>query len=538
MAAWDIPGEAAGAAGAAAGAEKYRGAAGVDPFAPPVGVLAGSGFAASGFDEGAYPEFFSAGAAAGAAGEEQAPAALTVTQLVDVTNSQLSRLGTLTIEGEISGFKGPARSGHLYFALKDEKSRIDVVVWRGRAAKLGFRPEDGQLVEATGTLDVYGGSGKLSFVIERLELAGLGQLARQVEELKRKLAAEGLFDDARKRPVPAFCQRVAVVTSMSGSVKGDVQRTLARRNPLVAIDFVNVPVQGAGAEAGIARGLAAADRLGADAILLVRGGGSWEDLMCFNTEVVARAIVACKTPVVTGIGHEPDVTIADLVADRRASTPTGAAESVAPSLQEIVDVINARRGRLERALTTCVARERKVSDDLGRRLALAVTSDLAVKAERVEALAARPVLADPGRYLQKLREDADRTEQRLVDALPRLVETRAARLDHLSARLVAAGEHVVPARAAAVEARATALGHAMAAQMSAHERALATAAASLEALSPLRVLSRGYAYVSTPAGAVVMHASDVAVGEELAVRMQDGTIAATVTRVEAGALGA
>lgn len=261
---------------------------------------------------------------------------LSVSSAVGLAKNTVKGLPPLSVVGEVSGFRGPnARSGHCYFSVKDEGSAMDVIVWRGIYEAAGFELRDGLEVTLNGSFDVYERSGRLSFVARKLSMAGEGLLRQKVAELARRLEAEGLMDPARKRRVPAFCERVCVVTSLSGAVIDDVKRTLARRNPLVVIDVVGCAVQGDHAPRTIvdALGRAAADA--PDAVLLVRGGGSFEDLMAFNDESVARAVAACPVPVVTGIGHEPDNSIADMVADRRCSTPTAAAESVAPDFATI-----------------------------------------------------------------------------------------------------------------------------------------------------------------------------------------------------------
>ena len=230
---------------------------------------------------------------------EKGAAPLSVTDAVALAKGAVSAWPTLVVNGEVSGFRGPnARSGHCYFEVKDDGASMSVIVWRGTAAKMGFELRDGLSVQLTGKFDVYKASGKLSFVASKVEAAGEGLLRQQVAELARRLEREGLMADERKRRVPVFCSRVCVVTSLSGSVIEDVKRTLARRNPLVEIDVVGCSVQGADAPATIVRALGTAASSRPDAILLVRGGGSFEDLMCFNDESVARAIAGCEVPVV------------------------------------------------------------------------------------------------------------------------------------------------------------------------------------------------------------------------------------------------
>ena len=275
---------------------------------------------------------------------EEAP--ISVTRALEDAKLCLGSLPLMVVAGEVTGFRGPnARSGHCYFQVKDDQSAMDVIVWRGTYAKCGFELRDGLTVQLTGGFDVYTGSGRMSFIARKLEASGEGLLRQQVAALARKLQAEGLMDEARKRPIPRFCTRVAVVTSLSGSVIDDVKRTLARRNPLVELQVVGCQVQGPGAPATIMRALQVAANARPDAILLVRGGGSFEDLMTFNDEMLARFVAACPVPVVTGIGHEPDTCICDMVADRRCSTPTAAAESVAPAIDELAQLTRDRQTR-------------------------------------------------------------------------------------------------------------------------------------------------------------------------------------------------
>ena len=292
---------------------------------------------------------------------------LSVSDAVELAKGQVSHWPSMTVVGEVSGFRGPnARSGHCYFEVKDGGASMSVIVWRGTYQKLSFELRDGLEVQLTGKFDIYKSSGRMSFVASRVEASGEGLLRQRIAVLARRLQVEGLMDDRRKRPIPAFCSRVCVVTSLSGSVIEDVKRTLARRNPLVLIDVAGACVQGQQAPASIVRALGVAAASRPDAILLVRGGGSLEDLMCFNDEQVARAIADCPVPVVTGIGHEPDVTIADMVADRRCSTPTAAAESVAPAIDEVERQMNQRHVRLGRSMAALLETREASVESLAR----------------------------------------------------------------------------------------------------------------------------------------------------------------------------
>ena len=438
--------------------------------------------------------------------EAQQP--LSVSDAVALAKGAVSAWPSLVVNGEVSGFRGPnARSGHCYFEVKDDGASMSVIVWRGTAAKMGFQLRDGLAVQLTGKFDVYKASGKLSFVASRVEAAGEGLLRQQVAELARRLEAEGLMDAARKRHVPVFCSRVCVVTSLSGSVIEDVKRTLARRNPLVQIDVVGCSVQGADAPATIMRALGTAAASRPDAILLVRGGGSFEDLMCFNDEALARAIAACPVPVVTGIGHEPDTTIADMVADRRASTPTAAAESVAPAIDEVERQMLQRQLRLGRAMSAALEVRSQRVGALAQMMAGNATADLARRRVALDALGARRCLQDPLAPIEARRADLLQTEERLHDAIPRSLERRREASDVAAARLSAAGARL----------------------LSPAESTLARLAASLDALSPLSVLSRGYAIARDGAGHVVKDASELGYSDEVRVLLGTGSFDATVT---------
>jgi exodeoxyribonuclease VII large subunit len=415
---------------------------------------------------------------------------ISVSEASDLAKSTLRRTGTLCVIGEVSGFRGQARGGHCYFEIKDEEATLAAIIWRSTYERLGFALEDGQELIMYGTFDVYKGSGRMSFVISHAELAGEGQLRQQVALLAKRLQAEGLMDPARKRPIPKFCERIVVCTSYSGKVLHDVEQTLARRNPLVAIDTVECAVQGPTAPATIVRALSIAAKAKPDAILLVRGGGSLEELMCFNDEQVARAIAACPVPIVTGIGHEPDTTIADMVCDLRASTPTAAAEQVAPAIGELIDV-NATRGRrLKRALAACV-------------------SELA---QRVELLGSRPCLASPFALIEERSHELDLTEERLFSAPGHLIDRHARELDHMSVRLDSAARRICTVPSARIER----LG------------------ASLTALSPLSVLGRGYAIVRSDDGHVVTSIQHAAAGDALTIQLVDGGIRTQVIETQEG----
>lgn len=436
---------------------------------------------------------------------------LSVSEAIHKAKMAVGSIPVCTVVGEVSGFRGPnSRSGHCYFQIKDASATMDVIVWRGIYAAAGFDLEDGLKIQMTGSFDVYEASGKLSFKAKTLTVAGEGLLRQQVAALAKKLEAEGLMDSARKRKIPLFCTRVAVVTSLSGSVIEDVRRTLSRRNSLVELLCAGCAVQGATAAQTIIHALEVAAAAQPDCILLVRGGGSYEDLMCFNDEALARAVAACPVPVITGIGHEPDVTICDMVSDRRTSTPTAAAESVAPALSEIVAAVNMRQERLVQTMSTIVATARGVVDASANRAALAMQNRLSIEKTHLDALAKHRCLIDPSSLVDDRVSALMQTEQRLMDALPRIVERRLHDVGVLSGRLTGAA------------ARMTRL----------YALALDRQAASLQALSPLNVLSRGYSIVRTPSGAVVRDASHVCPNDQLSVLLNKGQLDVVVTQTQ------
>lgn len=529
---------------------------------------------------------------------------LSVTQAVALATRAIRTVPSFALVGEVSGWKGPHRgTGHCYFKLKDEETSLDVILWNDVFGTVDFDVRDGVELLVRGTFRIYKKTGALSFSINEVEPYGEGRLRRQVDLLARRLRAEGLMADERKRPIPAFCERVAVVTSLSGSVIDDVKRTLRRRNPLVRLYVSGCAVQGEGAEDSIVAALArvAAMSPPPECVLLVRGGGSYEDLMTFNDERVARAVASCPVPVVTGIGHEPDVTICDMVSDRRASTPTAAAETVAPDVGVIARTIDGRAERLARwarstvdgaasstqalgerlALSTAgaVARERQAVEALARhrcltdptslvddraarlrqdreRMDRALARSLAALSEAVEALGRRRCLTDPAAFLvddqvEDLQQSADRLDsamERRLAALSEGVEALAARrgladpagtvlrgrrerLGGLSARLRAAGGRQAASRTPATDSLASRLRAASVRVAGPHRREVAALTSMLEALSPLKVLTRGYAIVTGAGGHVVASPADVAVGDEVAVRLAGGSIRAEVLSV-------
>ncbi|HEV8531474.1 MAG TPA: exodeoxyribonuclease VII large subunit [Methylomirabilota bacterium] len=414
------------------------------------------------------------------------------------------------VEGEISNLRVPS-SGHAYFTLKDEGAQLSAVLFRGRGRRVRFEPEDGMHVLAFGGLDVYAARGQYQLVVELMEPQGLGALQLAFEQLKRKLEAEGLFDEGRKRKLPVYPRVIGIVTSPTGAAIRDMLNIIGRRFGDLHILIAPVRVQGDGAPVEIVQALVNLQEMAElDVIVVGRGGGSIEDLWAFNDEAVARAIVACRVPVISAVGHETDFTIADFVADLRAPTPSGAAELV---VREKLAVI-----------------ERLV--DLYARLKQAVVADVAAQRERLEFLARRRVLTDPARALRDLYRRLDDLQGRLrlgLRAGQRQVRHRLALLTQaLSAKNPAARIAADTALLGQLRGR---LVSAAAHGVKASRARFATSVGRLESLSPLAVLSRGYSVTRLPSGALVRSAAQARSGDLLEILLHQGALGARVTEV-------
>jgi exodeoxyribonuclease VII large subunit len=430
-----------------------------------------------------------------------------VLSIGDLTRRIKSTLETgipyVWVAGEMSNYKGPGPSGHLYFTLKDQESSVQCAMWRGFAAKLKFEPENGMQVLAGGRVEVYIPHGKYQLIVETLEPRGVGALQLKFEQLKEKLQKEGLFDAARKRPLPFLPRKIALVTSPTGAAVQDILRTLRGRCPAVHVVLYPVRVQGEGSaqEVAAAIGQINLSMPDVDVLIVGRGGGSIEDLWAFNEEVVARAIHASRIPVISAVGHETDTTIADFVADVRALTPTDGAVRAVPVLEELVLSLADLETQLKRALRTRAQLARGVVD------ALAEGRDLG----RVEEL--------PARLGQRL----DDLQERLSSAARQMPRLLRQRLDSLDSALYAD----LPRAAQAVRDRVNHLNdflrsHAVRAVEASRSR-LREAAASLEALSPVSILARGYS-ITYKDGRIVKDAREVKPGDRLTTRLGSGEV--------------
>lgn len=408
------------------------------------------------------------------------------------------------VAGEISNLT-LAASGHAYFTLKDASAQVRCVMFRNRSALLGWRPANGQHVEARVLVTLYEARGDFQLNVDTMRRAGTGNLFEQFLKLKAKLDAEGLFAADTKRPLPEFPRSIGIVTSPQAAALRDVLSTLARRAPHVAVVLFPTPVQGDGAAAQIAAAIAAAGASGLCQTLIVcRGGGSIEDLWAFNEEIVARAFRACPIPVISGVGHETDFTIADFAADLRAPTPTAAAEVAAPE-----------RTRLLRTLA-----------ELGNTLRRQSAQVIMQRAQQLDWLARR--LTHPAERLQRQRETLAHLGKRLAAAAGRQQNDSRARLVTLRQRLADARPDT--ARTShRLEQLATRLAHALQRQHTARNSALLRLADSLQHLNPQAVLGRGYALVRDESGELVRDATRMEPGENIRVYLAHGRLDAAVT---------
>ncbi len=416
-----------------------------------------------------------------------------------------SRFSDLRVEGEVSGFKRSA-NGHVYFTLKDAEAQLDCVMYARDASRLRFRLQDGQQVRCRGRLTIYEARGRFQLSVHAIEPTGAGALALAFEQLKQKLAAEGLFDPERKRPLPFLPRRLGVVTSAQGAVIRDIVRVAHRRFP-VSILLAPAPVQGEGAAAAIAAALAEIVKVpDVDVVIVARGGGSLEDLWSFNDEALARAIAACPIPVISAVGHETDFTIADFVADLRAPTPSAAAELAVPMAADLLAELQLLGHRLGRALH-------------------GETSALRLRLER-----ARAALGDPRRLIDLRRQGLDDFAERAARALHAATARRRADLRSLEARFFRSHpqRRIADQRNAltAAERRLVASGTALLAH---RRRSLEAFASKLDALSPLKVLDRGYSLARGPDGQVLRSCAGLHQGDDLTVSLGDGDLR---TRIE------
>lgn len=434
------------------------------------------------------------------------PAILSVSELNQLVRNLLEQTIPLTwISGEISNLTR-ASSGHLYFTLKDSDAQVRCTLWRNKAQLLGFRPENGQKVEARALVSLYEARGEYQLNVESLRQSGQGRLFERFLELKTQLEAEGLFRNDLKRPLPAFPRRIAIVTSPQAAALRDVLSTLARRAPQISLTLFPTPVQGEGVAQQIAAALAQASDSEHDLIILCRGGGSLEDLWAFNEAPVARAIRASRIPVICGIGHETDFTIGDFAADLRAPTPTAAAELASPDRSALLEKLA--------ALTT--------------RLHQNQTHRLGQWAQRLDSLAAR--LPSPDRQLLTRRERLAELQGRLCQSMQQQLERQGRQLQHQAYRL-ASQQPDLAAHRESMDLLALRLRHGWQRYQERQTMQLEQAAQGLRQLDPHAVLARGYAMVFSSRGKAVHDAGELQAGDSLQVIFARGKALAQVSQV-------
>lgn len=394
-----------------------------------------------------------------------------------------ARFNPVRVTGELASFTR-ASSGHCYFTLKDAQAQLRCAMFKRAASLLDFAPREGELVELTGRLDIYGPRGDLQLIVESMTRQGQGNLFEQFMRLKAALEAEGLFDAARKRPLPAVPRTIGLVTSLGAAALHDVVTALRRRAPHVQVVLAPALVQGEGAAPALVQALESlyryrgAQSQGLDAILLVRGGGSMEDLWAFNDEQLARTIAASPVPVVSGVGHETDFTIADFVADVRAPTPTAAAEMVSPATQQLQDLVDSQQDRLQAALERVVDRQ----------------------AQRLDGVAAR--LGRPSTIVTQRSAGLVSLRQRMLHAVVSDVQWKRSGWQHIQ-------QGLLPSLARAHQAQ---------------QERTARAGLRLELLDPSLVLRRGYAWLSDTSGHAVTRAAQLQPGDRLRATLADGAV--------------
>ena len=437
------------------------------------------------------------------------PPVLTVTALNQAVARLLERAFPLTwIAGEVSNFTR-ASSGHWYFTLKDDAAQVRAVMFRGRAQLAGFTPREGDKVEVRALVTLYGARGDYQINVEAIRRAGVGVLYEAFLRLKEKLTAEGLFEPARKRPLPLFPKTIGIVTSVQAAALRDVLTALQRRAPHIRVILYPTPVQGQQAPAMIAQAIATASRRAeCDVLLLCRGGGSIEDLWSFNDEGVARAIAACGMPVISGVGHETDFTIADFAADLRAATPTAAAEMAATPRADWLASLRADATDLRRAMRRTLTEAMQTLDNQGRRL---LSPAARIGHQRLELLALSTAMAHANRAPLGLARVA---------------------LDKLGARWQALRPDVTQARAdlLALQRRA---GLGFLGRQAQRRDALGALATQLGLLNPQRTLERGYAIVSDASGAILRSPAQLKPRETITVRLAEGSAEVAVAGVQA-----
>lgn len=437
---------------------------------------------------------------------------LTVTALTKYIKRKFDadpHLQDIFLKGEISNLKQHS-SGHIYLTLKDDRSRILAVMFAGNARGMKFVPENGMKVIVRGEISVYEASGQYQIYIKEMKPDGIGELFLAYEQLKKKLEAEGLFRLDFKKTLPSFPRTIGIVTSPTGAAIRDIITTIKRRYPIGSMIVFPALVQGENAGRSIAEAIRTANRQGnIDVLIVGRGGGSIEELWAFNEEQVARAIFESEIPVISAVGHETDFTIADYVADLRAPTPTGAAELAVPHIEELLERVLQRQGRLIRAM------KEKFSFQKGR-------------LERIQRSYA---FRYPRRLYEQKLEQVDRLTESLTRGTSRMAVLKGERLVQADRRLRRSSPVQLLGEAAAVHERTKReLARAMAQILLAKKAEFGKTVASLEALSPLKIMERGYSLAYSEDGQLIKTTRQAAIGEQVTIRLADGGLLCTIDK--------
>ncbi|AXW88628.1 exodeoxyribonuclease VII large subunit [Lonsdalea britannica] len=438
-------------------------------------------------------------------------AIFTVSRLNQTVKQLLEgEMGHIWLNGEISNFSQPS-SGHWYFTLKDERAQVRCAMFRGSNRRVTFRPQNGQQVLIRAMITLYEPRGDYQLLADSMQPAGDGLLQQQFEQLKQRLFGEGLFDQQFKQPLPKPAKRVGVITSASGAALHDILQVLQRRDPSLPVIIYPTSVQGADAPPQIIRAIELANlRDECDVLIVGRGGGSLEDLWSFNDERVARAIFASRIPIVSAVGHETDVTISDFVADLRAPTPSAAAELVSRNQQELLRQVTTQRQRLEMAMDYYLAQRQSLFTRLHHRLQQ----------------------QHPQLRLARQQNRLIRLRQRLDDAVQLRLRQISRRQEYLQQRLLQQPPQPRIHRAQQhLQQLHYRLQHALDKQIGQNKQRFGEACSHLQAVSPLATLGRGYSVTTTSSGEVLKKAGQIAAGDTLSTRLQDGWVESQVTAI-------
>jgi exodeoxyribonuclease VII large subunit len=431
---------------------------------------------------------------------------LSVTQLNRLAKSTLDQLPLLWIEGEVSNFAKPS-SGHWYFTLKDKTAQVRCAMFRNRNQGVRFQVNQGTQVLVRAKISLYEGRGDYQIIVEHMEEAGLGRLHREFERLKQKLSDQGLFDSQHKQPVPDWPLHIGVITSPTGAAVKDVCSVLKRRCPALAVTVIPTAVQGTQAAEEIIQALYIAENSGLfDVILITRGGGSLEDLWCFNDEQLARAIYDCPIPIVSAVGHEIDFTISDFVADIRAPTPSAAAEILSPDVREYNDKLNAQITKLTKIIQH------------------------SIESKKMEVARLRAQVKHPGQRLQNQSQTLDSLELRMHRVIKNLLSKHKQSVAHRNQRLATnSPERSIQQQTQWIIAADKRFTRQINQLLNTQKSLLASAGKQLNSVSPLNVLNRGYALVSNEESEVVSESSQVEINDTVNIRLSKGQLKCTVT---------